>query len=173
MSVSLVAFAVSFRTLSATSAVTVEVSSMTDTPAPAATATMPAARPTAIFCEKLLPRCSALISAVPLNNALVFFSRALVVLVFLWRMMPSPEVIPTLPPPADAAKARLEEPCLAIASTVRFLAYTFFFALTLEEEISASVFRSKVSQLADTPMETPAAAAAAIAGVPVKEPIFV
>ena len=86
--------------------------------------------------------------------------------------MLSPEETPILPPPAAAAKDSVEEPCLAVASTVRFLAYTFFFADAEEEEISAIVFRSRVSQSADTPIETPAAAAAPMAGVPVKVPRF-
>ena len=94
------------------------------------------------------------------------------VLVFLWRMMLSPEATPAVAAaPADAAKARAEEPCLAVASTVRFLANTFFFAAL--EEISAIVVRSKVSQFADTPNETPAVDAAPTEGVPVKEPKLV
>ena len=93
------------------------------------------------------------------------------VLLYLRRTMLSPEEIPTLPPPAAAAKDNAEEPCLAMASMVRFLAYTFFFPEV--EEISAAVVRFRVSQFADTPMESPNGAPAPIAGVPVKDPIFV
>ena len=85
-------------------------------------------------------------------------------------MILSPEEIPTLPPPAAAAKDSAEEPCFPIASTIKSFAYTFFFAPA--EDISAAVVRSSVSQLADTPTDTPAAAAAPMEGVPVKEPIL-
>ena len=130
------------RELSATSAFTVVVLSITDTPAPADTAIMPAAKDAEMFCVWLLPRCSALISALPSKTAFTLSSFALMVPVYLWRIMLSPEAIPILAPEAAAAKDRAEDPCLAVASTVRFLAYTFFFALAEVEEISASVVRS-------------------------------
>ena len=102
----------------------------------------------------------------------MFFSRAVVALVFLWRTMLSPEATPTFAPaPAAAAKDSVEEPCFAVASTVRSFAYAFFFSEA--EEISAAVVRFNVSTFVDTPRETPPAAAAPTEGVPVKEPRFV
>ena len=84
-------------------------------------------------------------------------------------MMLSPEETLTLPAAPAAAKERAEEPCLAVASTVRFFAYTFGSLEAEEKEISAAVIRSKVSQLADTPTETPTPPPP-MEGVPVKVP---
>ena len=127
-----------------------------------------------MFIARLFPRCSALISALPSKTAFTLSKVALMVLLYLWRMMLSPEAMPAVAAaPTAPAKDSPEEPCLAIASTVRFFAYTFFLSVRLVEESSAAVVRSTVSQFADTPTETPAVAAAPTVGVPVKEPIFV